>query len=652
MKKIYFLWKLFTFLFIGVLLALFGLYLYAYITPKMDIHSTNRIVMLDSNDEVFYQNTVASSWVSLDEISDYAINGIIATEDKNFYSHNGFDYLRIMKALYADIKSGELREGASTISQQYIKNLFLTFDKTWDRKIEEAFLTFELEVHYSKDEILEGYLNSINYGSGNYGIEEASLYYFNKHAKDLNLAEASMIVGIPKNPTYYNPVYYYDNAKSRQKVVLESMVANKYITKKEMEEAYNTTLTFHAVKANNFIVSSMYYKDAVMSELSNIPEIPKTLIETGGLKIYTNLDVAAQKKLETVISEEMEGTGELQVGAMIRDPKTGKIVALIGGKNYNESQFNRVTQAKRQVGSTFKPILYYAALENGMTASSTFVSEATDFKIGDKETYSPSNYANKYANKEITMAEALALSDNIFAVKTHLFLGTNVLRDTGNRMGIETTLPKNASLALGTTEINMIDFSNAFATLANYGIKNDSYLIRKVTDLEGNVIYEAKYEEETVLDKRYTFILNEMMSNTYNYDYIDYASPTLLPVSGILTKKYAAKSGTTDTDYWVVGYNPDALVIVWNGFDDNQDVEQAPSKITKRIWARTIEEYLSDKEASWYEIPKGVTASIVNPITGSSTDLSTKDFLYYIKGTEPSYSNEVVEDVFREINGS
>ncbi len=652
MKKVYFIWKSFCFLFVMGLLILMGFYLYAYITPKMDIHNSNRIVMYDNKDEVFYENTNNTSWTSLKDISKYAIDGIVATEDKNFFSHNGFDYLRILKALYADFKSGEFDQGASTISQQYIKNLFLTFDKTWERKIEEAFLTFELEVHYSKDEILEGYLNTINYGAGNYGIQNASLYYFNKNAKDLTLAEASIIVGIPKNPTYYNPIYYYDNAKKRQKIVLQSMVTNGYISENEMNEAYNQELSFHGKKPNNYIVSSLYYKDAVISELNNISEIPKSLIETGGLKIYTNLDNEAQRKLEAIISEEMADTGELQVGALIREPKTGNIVALIGGKNYNESQFNRVTMSKRQVGSTFKPILYYAALENGMTASSTFVSEATTFSIGNEETYSPSNFGSRYANKAITMANALALSDNIFAVKTHLFLGTSMLRDTGNRMGIKTELPNNVSLALGTTEIGMIDFSNAFATLANNGIKNEAKLIRKVTDLDDNVIYEADYEEEQVLDQRYTFILNEMMSKTYNYDYIDYASPTLLSVSGMLTKKYAAKSGTTSADYWVVGYNPDALVMVWNGFDDNRDVDVVSSKVPKRIWARAIEAYLEGKESNWYDIPKGVTATIVNPISGSTSDLSVKDALYYIKGTEPSYIIEDIESIITQNNNS
>lgn len=633
-------YKIFCYFVIFIFLALFGFYLYAYITPKIDVQSSNRIILYDDSDEVFYQNTATSSWVSLDEISPYAIKGIVDTEDKNFYSHNGFDYMRIMKALYNDIKAGNLKEGASTISQQYIKNLFLTFDKTWERKLEEAYLTFELEVHYNKNEILEGYMNTINYGAGNYGIEEASLYYFNKHAKDLTLAEASIIVGIPKNPTYYNPVYYYDNAKARQKIVLNSIFNMGHITKEEMENAYNEELSFYGKKSSNFIVSSLYYKDAVMDELNSIDEIPKSLIETGGLKVYTYLNSDAQRNLENIISEEMENTGELEVGAMIRSPKNGAIVALIGGTNYNETEYNRVTKAKRQVGSTFKPILYYSALENGMTATSTFVSEKTTFSLGEDESYSPSNFADKYANKSITMADALVLSDNIFAVKTHLFLGTDNLKNTAKRMGIKTSLPSNASLALGTSEINMVDYSNAFQTLANYGIRNNPVYIKKVTDLNDNVIYEAKYEEENVLDKRYVYILNEMLTNSYNYDYIDYASPTLLSVKNLINHKYAVKSGTTDTDYWVVGYNPEALVLVWNGYDDNRSVEKVSSKITKKIWARSIEAYLGEKESAWYNIPRGVTGAIVNPISGSTTDLSVKDLMFYVKGTEPDYVKE------------
>ena len=215
-RKFLFVVKVFVFLFFVFILGNVALYLYAYITPKIDINSNNSIVFYDNEGKSFFESSSENKWASISDISKYVIDATVATEDKNFYIHKGFDFLRIAKAFYINFKNGNISQGASTISQQYIKNLYLTFDKTWDRKIEEAFLTLELETHYTKDEILEGYLNSINYGSGQYGIENASKYYFNKSALDLSLAEASILVGIPKNPSLYNPIYNLDKAKKRK----------------------------------------------------------------------------------------------------------------------------------------------------------------------------------------------------------------------------------------------------------------------------------------------------------------------------------------------------------------------------------------------------------------------------------------------------
>ena len=638
--------KIFVFLFFVFILGNVALYLYAYITPKIDINSNNSIVFYDNEGKNFFENSSESKWAAISDISKYVIDATVATEDKNFYIHKGFDFLRIAKAFYINFKNGNISQGASTISQQYIKNLYLTFDKTWDRKIEEAFLTLELETHYTKDEILEGYLNSINYGSGQYGIENASKYYFNKSTLDLSLAEASILVGIPKNPSLYNPIYNLEKAKKRQKIVLDSMLEEGYITEEERDIAYNTELVFYGHDDPESVLSINYYKDAVLQELQTISSIPDSLIESGGLHIYTNLDIDAQKKMENIISEEMAGQNDYQVASIAVEPSTGKVIALVGGVDYNTSEFNRVTQAERQVGSTVKPILYYAALENGFTASSTFTSEATTFNMGNGKTYSPKNYGEKYGNRDISLATAIAYSDNIYAVKTHLFLGENVLVETAKRMGIEKKLQANASLALGTEEISMLDYSNAYATLANYGVKNDVYLISKITDNDGNILYEHEYKEETVLNKRDVFILNELLSNTYNYDFVDYSSPTMLTISNLLTKKYAVKSGSTNTDYWAVGYNPDMLVMVWNGYDDNRDTSSGQSKITKRIWARTIESILENSDSSWYDIPSGVTAYLVNPVSGQLSESGKKTLLFYIKGTEPSINSNAFNKLF------
>lgn len=645
-RKFLFVVKVFVFLFFVFILGNVALYLYAYITPKIDINSNNSIVFYDNEGKSFFESSSENKWASISDISKYVIDATVATEDKNFYIHKGFDFLRIAKAFYINFKNGNISQGASTISQQYIKNLYLTFDKTWDRKIEEAFLTLELETHYTKDEILEGYLNSINYGSGQYGIENASKYYFNKSALDLSLTEASILVGIPKNPSLYNPIYNLEKAKKRQKIVLDSMLEEGYITEEERDIAYNTELVFYGHDDPESVLSINYYKDAVLQELQTISSIPDSLIESGGLHIYTNLDIDSQKKMENIISEEMAGQNDYQVASIAVEPSTGKVIALVGGVDYNTSEFNRVTQAERQVGSTVKPILYYAALENGFTASSTFTSEATTFNMGNGKTYSPKNYGEKYGNRDISLATAIAYSDNIYAVKTHLFLGENVLVETAKRMGIEKKLQANASLALGTEEISMLDYSNAYATLANYGVKNDVYLISKITDNDGNILYEHEYKEETVLNKRDVFILNELLNNTYNYDFVDYSSPTMLTISNLLTKKYAVKSGSTNTDYWAVGYNPDMLVMVWNGYDDNRDTSSNQSKITKRIWARTIESILENSDSNWYDIPSGVTASLVNPVSGQLSESGKKTLLFYIKGTEPSINSNAFNKLF------
>ncbi len=632
MKKLLLLTKIFIFTFFSIIIIILSLYAYAFITPKFNINTSKSITYYDKYGNDLFQEREKNDYVELSNINDYVKNAIVSIEDKNFYNHKGFDYLRIAKAMFVNIKSKKIKEGASTISQQYIKNLYLTFDKTWERKIQEALLTLELETHYSKNEILEGYLNTIDFGAGNYGIKEASKYYFNKEPKDLTLAEASIIVGIPKNPSYYNPVTHYKNAKDRQKDVLSSMVKNKLITTDDMNKAYDEELKFYGKNDKVELSSIYYYKDAVLKELSNIKEIPSSLLDMEGLKIYTNLDKDVQKNLENNVDREMKDT-TLQVASVVIMPTNGKIVALIGGKDYSVSQYNRAYSSKRQVGSTIKPFLYYSALENGFTPSSTFLSERTTFNLGDTM-YSPRNAGNIYANKNISMLSAIAYSDNIYAMKTHLFLGTDMLSKTIKRVGIKTEVKENASSALGTTEINMIDFSNGFITLANEGKHESPHLIEKVTDNTGKILYEYKYNEDYVLNKKYVYILNNLLTSTYNYSLINYTSPTLVSIGNELKGKYAAKSGSTSTDYWTVGYNKDYLMIVWAGNDDNTDVKSKDSKITKKIWAKTITS-IKDNKNEWYDIPKGITATSINSISG---DPNSNGFVcYYEKGSEPTY---------------
>ena len=613
------------------ILFIISLYIIAYYSPVLDIKSYGQYYLYDDKNNIVYQGSKTNKWVSLDDISPNMKNAIISIEDKNFYKHRGFDYLRIIKTLFLNVKNKEIVGGASTISQQYVKNLYLDFDKTLERKLEEAWLTLKLEMHFSKDEILEGYLNTINFGEGNYGIENASNYYFNKSAKDLTMEEAIMLAGIPKSPNNYNPVSNYDNAIKRSKVVINSMVNNNYISLEDSNNLFKNNIEIYGKKDNGELSNIMYYQDAVKQELRNIKSVPKTLVDTGGIRVYTSLNIDLQKKLEESVNKYIEG--DMQASSIIINPNNGNIMALIGGVNYSKSQYNRVLSSKRQVGSTMKPLLYYAALENGMTGASTFKSEETTFTFANS-TYSPSNYNNKYANKDITMAAAISYSDNIYAVKTHLFLGEDTLVKTAKRMGIETKLEEIASLPLGTIELSMIDFANAYTTLASNGMKRDLSFITKVEDLNGNILYEKKYVDNQVLNSSYTYILNELLTSTYNSAFKDYNTPTIISLASKISRKYAMKTGSTQSDCWMIGYNPNILMMVWNGYDDNREVKASDGNIAKNIWVNTVESYDIDNK-EWYETPNNVVGLLLDSITGEKVSDKNKGYVYYfIKGSE------------------
>lgn len=622
-----------------ILLVLYGsLYVYAKFDNKISIKSANSFYMYDNNNEIFNKE---DNWVSIKEISPNLINATISIEDKHFYNHVGFDYLRIMKAMTVNIKNMKNLEGASTITQQLAKNLFLDFDKTWERKIEEAWLTIKLESNFTKNEILEGYLNTINYG-GVFGIENASIYYFGKSAKDLNLAEASILAGIPKSPSYYSPITNYDNAKMRQKIILNAMVNNKFINESEKEKAISEKLNIVGKYKKNNSNTLMYYQDAVIKELNSIKSIPKSFIKTGGLKIYTNLDLNTQIDLENNIEKYLKNDQDLQVASVMVNPNDGKIIALIGGRNYKKSEFNRAIESKRQVGSTLKPFLYYSALENGFTASTTFNSSKTTFVFSNDEKYSPKNYGDIYANKDITMAAALAYSDNIYAVKTHLFLGENNLVNMLNRIGITSNLSPVPSLALGTSEINIIDMTSSYSVFANNGYKIKPHLIEKIVDMNGKVLYEFNEDKKLILNQSTTYIMNELLSNCYNNVFVDYNYPTCINIASKVSNKYAIKTGTTDTDHLIFGYNPEIVLGIWSGYDNNDDTYPEVSTNIKLAWIDTIENYFKKNKATWYKKPDNIVGVPVNPITGElNTNKNT--ILYYIKGTEPTTNNELDE---------
>ena len=466
-------------------------------------------------------------WVNFDKISPHLIDATISIEDQSFYEHHGFDFKRIAGAALADIKAMAKVQGASTISQQYARNLYLEHEKTWKRKLNEAFYTIRLELNYSKEDILEGYLNTIYYGYGAYGIQAASQFYFGKDASELTLAEASMLAGIPKGPSIYSPLANEEKATQRQQIVLAAMKENGYINEKDAETATQQKLKIVGEHPHQTLVTAPYFQDAVRQALKNELHIDERTMDLGGLKVYTTLNFDQQKIAEDLIKEQIGDGTDIQVGFIAMNPKNGYVKALVGGRDYTESPFNRVTQAYRQPGSTIKPLLYYAALEQGFTPATKMRSELTTFRFDDnKKDYTPHNFNNQYADDDVTLAQALAVSDNVYAVKTHLFLGEDTLVETAKRFGIDNELNKVPSLALGTSEVRILDMANAYSLFANGGKKVTPVMIKRVEDYKGDVIYEYNKGSESILRPELAFLMTHMMTGMFDKTLNGYASVT------------------------------------------------------------------------------------------------------------------------------
>ena len=649
MRFIRFFFKLSIFFIILIIIGVSACFLYLKISPKIMINSANNIALYDSNEEIFFKGSESKKWIELSDINKNLINATIYTEDKNFYSHFGFDFLRIGKAIITNFLNHSINQGASTITQQYAKNLFLNFDKTFKRKWDEAWYTLRIEANYSKDEILEGYLNTINYGHGQYGIGNASRYYFGKDAKDLSLAEASMLAAIPKAPSNYSPLINYEAAKNRQKIILNSLVRNGIISKNEKIKAINEELKFIGEEESSSLTSINYFQDAVLDELKDIDNIPNNYSDIKGLKIYTTLHYDMQSILEEQIKNAFGDNNSLETASVIMDPNTGGVMALIGGRDYNKSSYNRAISSSRQVGSTMKPFLYYAALENGFTASTAFLSEETSFPVENEKIYSPNNYNNKYGNKPISMATAIAYSENIYAVKTHQFLGYDALINMAKRVGITEKLESIPSLPLGTNEINILHMAAGYSSFANLGYKVTPHFIKKVIDGNGNTLYESKEEKELVLNPSLAFILNNLLTATYDPLYVDYNYPTAISLSAKLKHKYGLKSGTTDSDNWNIGFNKNLVCAVWVGHDNNDSLISSDYKYAQNIWYKTVESIEKDLDENdgWYEKPKNVVGVLVEPISGkplADTSKNTK-LIYFLKGTEPKETDPTFDEI-------
>ncbi len=597
-------------IFITILSIVIVIYSISFIYKKPDIGQGHYIKLYDSNNEIFYSSNAQSNDVSINDVSTYFIESLIAVEDHRFYEHRGFDYLSILRAIKTNVISNSKSEGASTITQQYARLLYLTNEKTWTRKIKEAVLAVRLESHYSKDEILTGYINTVYFGHGVYGIKNAAEYYFNKSPKDLDLNESSMLAGIINGPAYFSPFVSVQKAKQRQEVVLNRLVEEGYINQATKEKTLETAFQLNENPSLSS-TSYQYYKDTVLDELKELGYYNESYINKG-LNIYTSFNQDIQNKLNECVETQMEDQNELEIAEMITSVENAEVVAIVGGKDYSQSQFNRATDAQRQVASTIKPLLYYQAIENGFSASTKFKSEQTTFQLEDGSTYSPTNYNNKYANDDITLAQAIATSDNIFAVKTHLFLGEQSLVNLLAKFNVNNVSPQ-PSLALGSLCSNIYTMSNIYTTFANEGKYNEIHTIIKITDNNGKIIYQRENKNEQKLNSDSCLILSQLLQSPFKEVFKTYASPTMMNYQ--TNSQFAVKSGTSPYDSLCIGYNPNYVIAGWVGYDDNRELSGSTKTRIPKVIFQTMANYLQPED-TWYSLSKNIQAVPINPLTG------------------------------------
>ena len=613
-----------------------SLRLYAQITGAPSLSVPKASVFLDKDGRQIGDRFSAERryWVDLDDMSPFLIDAVVATEDKNFYTHNGFDYRRIAGALLKDAKSGRKVEGASTITMQYAKNLYLTFEKTWKRKITEALYAYRMEIFYEKDVILEGYLNTVYFGHGMYGVEAASKFYFGKSAKDLTLEESAVITAIAKGPSVYSPIENPEKSRERTLLVLSLMEAQGYITARQEERATNEKITLKNREWADSKRVAPYFLDEVWREAEKVLAAKGRYPAEGGWTIRTTLNPLHQQAAEETITKWMPDSG-LQVGFMSIETGTGAITSLVGGMNYTESPFNRATQAKRQPGSAMKPILYAAALEDGFSPLTFLSTEKTIFTYDEgRSTYEPNNVNGKFAGHPISLAQALAISDNIYAVKTLEDIGYKKFSKMAERLGIEGEFPESPATALGTSLVTLSDMTNAYNRVASGGIETVPTTILSITDAEGKTVYEhPKMSKKQVISEQDAFVLTHLMTGMFDPVFNDYSSATGLSMRQKQTRPYAAKSGTTISDQYLIGYTPSLTAGIWTGYDVGKQLTDMTDKAaSKKIWIDFMETVNRGTPPEPFIPPKGVNGVIIDVDTGGiAINECEKQRLVYVK---------------------
>lgn len=665
----YFLYAIVFFIAVG-----FGLFYY-YSKELPPLSQLQRYEMkvgsevYDINDNLIYTFQVERRRLTnINELPDYVIDGLIAVEDKNFNKHWGMDLIGFTRAILVNLKNISFSQGASTITQQLARNMFLSLDKQIPRKIKELLLAVRIESHFSKEEILEMYLNKAPFGPGLYGIELAASKYFNKSPAELSIPEAALIIGMPQLPSAYYPYRHPERAIKRRNIVLRRMMEENVITPGQYTMAIHDSLKLSQPSGSKSSVD--YFIEHIRSDLER--EYGTTQLFTGGLKIYTTIDYELQAYADSIMNfvltkfenknnyefkyEDFPAdtvniiTPYIQGGIFAIEPETGYVRIMIGGRNFNHSKFNRMMQAKRQPGSSFKPILYTTALVNGYTPATIIEDESVSFIHSDTLVYQAHNYSRKYFGYT-RLREGLMKSRNIFAIKTIYDVNPGKVKEFARRFGITTRMYPIYTLGIGSVEVYPYELISAYTTFPNGGERVSPVFVRRVEDRRGNILEINEAEKIRVVDEKIAYQMVSLMKSVVE-------SGTGVGIrwqNGGYRWTAAGKTGTTDDfrDAWFVGYNRKLVTGIWVGFDDNSTLGRSQSGATAALpaWPPIMKKYIHlnsevnamgkpivDSSIYNFKRPEGIVDVEISKETGllpkSEYEETIKEI--FIAGTEPT----------------
>jgi penicillin-binding protein 1B len=567
--------------------------------------------------------------VRLSQIPPLFVDAILAAEDHRFYEHHGLDLVRIMKAGWIDFTAGHITQGGSTLTQQLMKNFFLDRRRDWRRKVKEALMAYIAESRYSKDDILENYINDIYLGQrgqeGIYGLWEASEYYFSQEPRDLTIGEMAAIAGMISSPNRLNPLRHADLARVRRNEVLASMLQDGYISKPAYDEAVAEPLRAREVYTESN--DAPFFVDYVKRELAE--RYPPEVLTGEGLRIFTTLDVHMEKLGEYAVEQNLadleakhsrlrrkEADDRLEAALIAIEPQSGKIRAMVGGRDYRASQLDRVVQSKRQPGSVFKPVTYLAALNETFTGgdlrllpTSMIDDDPFTWHYGDMS-WSPNNYKDLYFG-QVTLEFALMESLNCATSRLANAVGLDRVREMASRLGFG-DLPPYPSIVLGGIEVSPMQVAQAYAILANGGLRVQSYGVSEVVDKDGHVIEGHELTAEQVLPPQLAYTIDFMLQQVINHG-TGYGARRLG-----FTRPAAGKTGTTndEKDAWFAGFTPDLLTVVWTGFDKREEIGLTGAQAALPIWTTFMKAATASRPVLDFNPPPGLVIERVNPVLG------------------------------------